>query len=495
MPLFLQIKRHLERLVASGVLPPEAKLPASRELARGLRVNRATVTTAYDMLVAEGLARAHVGQGTFVAVRPGRPQAAAPEAPIGADWEAALSRVARRLATDAAPRERFERASAGGAGVISFVGASPDSTLFPTEAFRLALNRAIRREGRTLLQYHAVAGYPALRRYLATWLVRQGIEAVEDEVLVVSGSQQGLDLIARTLLDPGDAVVVEQPTYPGAIQAFGAAQARLLPVPIGPEGLRVDLVAATLEGQRPKLLYCQPGGQNPTGVSLDPTARRALVELCARHRVPIVEDGFGDPADAAGAPPLRALDRGGLVLHLGTFSKILFPGLRLGWLVAPRALVRPLTGIKQLADLHTSAILQAAVFDFCRGRRLERHARLVRAEYRRRRGVLLAALRRHLGRDATWTMPAEDGFSLLVTLSEELDAAELLPRAVARGVAYMPGAFFFVGGEGTCTLRLSFAALPASRIEEGVRRLAEVIRAARRERPLRPAARRALPLV
>lgn len=497
VPLFLQIKRHFERLIAAGALPSETKLPATRELAHALRLNRTTVATAYDMLVAEGWARAHVGQGTFVARRAASPAPAVAEAPaVATDWEAALSRAARRLAADARPREAFEAATAGGAGVISFVGASPDPALFPTEAFRLALNRVIKREGGTLLQYHPVAGYPPLRRYLATWLVRHGIEAAEDEVLVVNGSQQGLDLIARALLDPGDTVVVEQPTYPGAIQAFGAAQVRLLPVPIGPKGLRLDLVASALEKHRPKLLYCQPSGHNPTGLSLDPAARRALVELAGRHRVPIVEDGFGDPADTAGAPPLRALDHDGLVIHLGTFSKILFPGLRLGWLVVPRLLVKPVLAIKQLADLHTGALLQAAVFEFCRGRRFERQARLVRAEYGRRRVVLLAALGRHLPRGVTWTTPDESGFSLLVTLPEGLDAADLLPRAVARGVAYTPGAFFFVGGEGSRTLRLSFAALPASRVEEGVRRLGEVIREARRQRRRQLAGtRRALPLV
>jgi len=220
-----------------------------------------------------------------------------------------------------------------------------------------------------------------------------------------------------------------------------------------------------------------------------------LLELAARHRLPIVEDGFGGPADAEpGRQPLRALDRQGLVIHLGTFSKLLFPGLRLGWMVVPPALVGPLQAIKQLADLSTSALLQAAIVQFGERRRLERHARTVRAEYARRRSALLAALGRHLPAGVTWTTPDESGFSLLVTLPEGLDATALLARATERGVAYAPGVFFFVGGQGSSSLRLSFAALPASRIEEGVRRLGDVVREAlRRRRVVVP--RSALPLV
>jgi GntR family transcriptional regulator/MocR family aminotransferase len=490
-PLFLQLARHVMRLAGEGVLPSGAKLPATRELARSLGIARTTVATAYDLLVAEGWARAHVGQGTFVARPPGqagvvpRPAPVAPPPASEIEWEAALSRGMRRLVAERR-REGFETAAGPDGGVISFVGASPDPLLFPTEPFRRALNRVVRREGGRLLQYHPVAGYPPLRRFLATWLVRHGLEATAEEVLVVSGSQQGLDLIARALLDPGDRVLVEQPTYPGAIQTFGAAQAQIVPAPVGPAGLRVERLEALIARHRPKLLYCQPSGHNPTGTSLDPAARRALVELAGRWQLAVVEDGFGGPADAEGGHlPLRALDRHGLVIHLGTFSKILFPGLRLGWLVPPRGLLGPLTGVKQLADLSTSALLQAAVVEFARGRRLERHARLVRAEYARRRTALLAALERHLGAVATWTVPDERGFSLLLSLPERYDGGELLGAALARGVAYTPGHHFWSGGRGGHTLRLSFASLPAGRIEEGVRRLAAVLREAGRRRRAR----------
>jgi 2-aminoadipate transaminase len=497
VPLFVQIKRHVERLIADGILAPGTKLPATRDLARSLHLNRTTVATAYDALVAEGWAHAHVGQGTFVADRAAPRPAVAPRpsaAPLG--WEENLSRGVRRLLDDA--RRRSAAEAPASSALVSFVGASPDPTLFPTEEFRRAVNHVIKREGSALLEYHPVAGYVPLRRYLATWLVRHGIEAREDEILVVNGSQQGLDLIARALIDPGDVVLIEEPTYPGALQVFAAAQARLVAVPVGPDGLRVDLVPALVETHRPKLLYCQPSGQNPTGVSLDPAARLALLEVAARHRLPVVEDGFGAPGEAEGArAPLRALDRHGVVIHLGSLSKILFPGLRVGWMVVPRPLAAPLLRIKQLADLNTGALLQAAVFRFCQGRRLERHARLIRAEYGRRRAALLRALARDIGPGSSWSVPDESAFSLLLTLPEGLDATALLPRAIERGIVYAPGSFFFLGDEGARALRLAYAALPVPRIEEGIKRLGDVVREAlkRPRRAVRGAPAGALPIV
>jgi GntR family transcriptional regulator/MocR family aminotransferase len=485
-----QIQSHLERLIHDGLLGPGVKLPATRELARELGVNRATVALAYEELVAGGWARAHVGQGTFVAPRPGRdrgPAEADGSAPVGAvaiDWSGLLSKGAQLIAGDR------ERRALGGmparlpAGFVSFAGGMPDSTLFPTEAFRRVLNHVVRDEGQTLLQYCPLGGYLPLRRFLATYLLRWGLEARPEEILVVNGSQQGFDLIARTLLDPGDFVAVEQPTYPRALQVFRSFGAHLLPIPLGADGPRIDVLERTLERHAPKFVYCQPAAHNPTGLTMSLDARRRLLATAARHQVPIVEDGFDGSLYYGPRPPapLRALDTRGLVIYIGTFSKILFPGLRLGWLVAPPPVLDRLEAAKQLADIHTSALIQAAVFHFCERRLLDRHLRRIGHEYGRRRTLLLAALRRHMPRGVTWTEP-QGGFSLLVTLPEGLEAAELLPRAVERGVAFTPGAAFFVDDSGAGTLRLSFSSVATARIDEGVRRLADVTREALRRPP------------
>jgi 2-aminoadipate transaminase len=493
-----QIQAHLERLIREGHLGDGVKLPATRELATSLGVNRATVALAYDELVAAGHARAHVGQGTFVVSAATATARLAPEPRVRTpiNWTGLLSRSARIVAAE---EDRWRRLSSDNvdAGTVSFAGGMPDSALFPTEAFRHVLNRVVRDEGDVLLQYYPARGYPPLRKYLARYLLRFGVEATPDEILIVNGSQQGFDLMARTFVDPGDFVAVEQPTYPRALQVFRAAGAQMLAVPWAREGPRPDVLERLLDRHTPKLFYCQPNCHNPSGLSITPDTGRRLLAAAARREVPIVEDGF-DPSLYYGrrpATPLKALDAEGVVIYIGTFSKILFPGLRLGWVVAAPPVIERLVGAKQLADLHTSALLQAAVYRFCERRLLDRHATRVAAEYGHRRTLLVEALRRRMPGSVTWT-EADGGFSLLLTLPSGLDAATLLPAAIAHGVAFTPGRPFFVDGGGERTLRLSFSSVSARRIDEGVRRLADTIKGAlKRPRATGSSERAAVPVV
>ena len=495
LALAKQIQGHLERLIRERHLGDGVKLPATRELAKSLGVNRATVALAYEEMVAAGHARAHVGQGTFVVGAAAAPKASEPRARTPINWTGLLSRSARIAAAE---EDRWRRMSPGDTDrvAVSFAGGMPDSELFPTEAFRQVLNRVLREEGDVLLQYYPARGYPPLRQYLARYLLRFGVEATPDEILIVNGSQQGFDLVARTFLDPGDFAAVEQPTYPRALQVFRGAGAQLLAVPWAREGPRPDVLERLLERHRPKLFYCQPNCHNPTGLSLTPETGRRLLAVAARGEVPVVEDGF-DPSLYYGrrpATPLKALDGDGVVIYIGTFSKILFPGLRLGWVVAAAPVIERLLGAKQLADLHTSALLQAAVQRFCERRLLDRHASRVAAEYGHRRTILVEALRRRMPDSVTWT-EAEGGFSLLATLPAGLDAAALLPAAIARGVAFTPGRPFFVDDGGERTLRLSFSAVPARRIDDGVRRLADTIKAAMKRPRASTGDRAAVPVV
>jgi len=498
IPLARQIQAHLERLIRERLLTPGMKLPATRELARTLDVNRGTVAEAYEELVAAGWARAHVGQGTFVAERPEAPGTSlrpasdhaghadpVPGASAPLNWPALLSRSAQIIAAEDERARNLVSAAASNPVVISFAGGMPDSGLFPTEAFRRVLNQVIREEGASLLQYYPAGGYPPLRRYLSTYLLRFGLEARPEDILIVNGSQQGFDLIARTLVDAGDFVAIEQPTYPRALQVFRSFGAQLAAVPWDAAGPRVEVFERLLERHAAKLFYCQPNAHNPTGLTLAPETGRRLLEAAVRHQVPIVEDGFDGSLyyGARPAVPLKAADAHGVVIYIGTFSKILFPGLRLGWIVGPPPILERLQAAKQLADLHTSALIQAAVHRFCERRLLDRHAARVAREYARRRALLLAALERRMPSEVTWTEP-QGGFSLLLTLPPGLDGAEVLPAAIERGVAFTPGAPFFVDGGGGGTLRLSFSSVAAGRIDEGVKRLAETIKVTRsRHRP------------
>jgi DNA-binding transcriptional MocR family regulator len=493
-PLYAQIANHVRRLIETDVLKPGVKLPATRELAVDLGVDRTTIVAAYDELVAQGFATAHVGQGTFVAVHAARgPQhqseAAAAESPPGdINWQQCFSRAARISADWRPPDVSAYRAREE---MISFAGGMPDSSLFPIDAFRQVMHEVLRAEGQALLQYSPASGYPPLRRYLADYLVRKGIVVTEADILIVNGSQQGLDLVARTLLDPGDRVVVEGPSYPGALQIFRAYQAEVLTVPVGDDGIRRDLVEGLVHRLAPKCLYVMPTFQNPTGATVSLEGRRELLAIAAKAQVPIIEDDFHNELRYDGAPviPLRGLDRKGLVIAVGTFSKILFPGLRVGWIVAPPEVMERLIVAKRVSDFHTSALIQAAIYHFCRRRLLDRHMERMRLEYRRRRDTLLEALRQYCPAHVTWTHP-QGGFSLLLTLPPGLDTQSLLPEAASAGVLYTPGPLFYADGGGRHQLRLSFSEIPAERIAEGVQRLSSVIAGAlQRGRRLRSADR------
>src|SRR2546422_726193 len=421
VPLARQIQAQLERLIREGVLAPGLKLPASRDLARTLGVNRATVVLAYEELVAAGWVRSHVGQGTFV-------------------LESVRPRVAVAAAPAVAPRN--------GDGHGPTRGPLNWSAFFSRSA------------------------------------------------LIVNGSQQGFDLIARTFLDPGDAVAIEQPTYPRAMQVFRAFGAQLLGTPWTPAGPDVEALERLLARRAPKLLYCQPTCHNPTGLTMSGETAERLLAIAARHQVPVVEDGFDASLYYGTRPPrpLKARDREGVVVYIGTFSKILFPGLRLGWLLAPPPVMERLAAAKQLADLHTSALLQAAVHRFCERRLLERHATRVAREYARRRTLLLDALGHRLSDDVIWTVP-QGGFSLLLTLPAGMSANALLPTARPRGVAFTPGTPFFLDEAGERTLRPSFSSGPSARVDAGVRRPGEGDKDVRRQPRVRNAERATVPLV
>jgi 2-aminoadipate transaminase len=371
-------------------------------------------------------------------------------------------------------------------GVISFAGGLPSPECFPAEEINLAAERVMAREAGRVLQYGPTEGFPPLRGFLAELMSARGLPVPAEQIVILSGSQQGLDAIAKLLVDPGDVVLVEEPTYVGALQAFRPYQPRFVTVPMDDQGLRIDALERALAdlaaaGQRPKFLYTVASFQNPTGVTLSAERRRALIELAERYNLPIVEDDpYGELRYSGEAPPLlAALDaerHGGPrhVLYLSTFSKLLAPGLRIGWAVGPDALLRKIVQVKQGLDLHTGSLAQAIAYESCRDGLLDRQIPKIRRIYGERREVMLATLERTMPAGTRWTQP-EGGMFLWVTLPEGYSATELLERAVARQVAFVPGGAFHANGGGENTMRLNFSHANPERIEEGVRRLAEAI--------------------
>ncbi len=369
---------------------------------------------------------------------------------------------------------------------ISFAGGLPAPECFPNIELTVAAERVLANQPMSALQYGPTEGYRPLRGFLAERMTGLGITTSLEQIIITSGSQQGLDLLGKLFIDPGAVVAVEEPTYLGALQAWRPYRPEFLTVPLDHEGIDVAVLEKMLRsGKRPRFVYVVSSFQNPAGVTLSPARRQALIEMAAQYDLPIIEDDpYGDIYYGGVRPkPLAALDcelSGELrhVVYLGSFSKILAPGLRVGWAALPRELVGKFVQAKQGMDLHTTSLSQIIVYEVCSDRLLERHIPAVRATYHARRDAMLEALEQHMPFGINWTRP-NGGMFLWLTLPDFLDAANLLNAALDLQIAFVPGASFYANGGGNHTLRLNFSHPTTTRIYEGVSRLAQAIQTLR----------------
>lgn len=480
-PLYRQIVAQVIARIEDGTLAVGTLLPPERKLADRLAVNRTTVVAAYRDLVATGMVEARVGRGTWVsdAMMDGA------NLPQPLAWQTLLSPAAERL-RDPAMRDML--AAIGQPGTIGFGAGAPAPEFFPVDRFRRAMGEALDAHGAALFIYGAVQGWPPLREALAEWMGRGGIHTSAERVVVLHGSQQGLDLVARVLLEPGDAVVVESPTYLGALQVFRGAGARLLPVALDRDGMRIDLLEQVLARHRPKFIYTLPTYQNPAGVTMPLARRHALLALAARHGVPIVEDDpYGELSYGDDPPPrLAALDRRGLVIYLSTMSKLFLPGLRLGWMAAPPPVAEAVTMARQNMDVHPNSAMQHVLHTFLTRGWLLEHVAALRPAYRARRDAMLAALDRMAPAGMTWSEPA-GGYFIWCRLPGGMRARALAVEAAREGVSFVSGDAFSPSGDARDAIRLNFTGATEEEIAEGVRRLMTAIRrlARRHAAPLR----------
>ena len=367
-------------------------------------------------------------------------------------------------------------------GILNFAGGLPSPETFPVAAMRGAC-AAVLAEGsaaaRPALQYAASEGLPELRQWVAGELGKQGAQVSPEQVLITTGSQQGLDLVAKVLIDEGAPLLVETPTYLGALQAFAPMQPAIASVASDDEGVQPEALRAQLAGMKvpPRFMYLLPNFQNPTGRTMPEARREAVLAVCREHGLPIIEDNpYGELwFDAPPPAPLLSRWPEG-VIYLGSFSKILAPGLRLGYVIAPPQLYPKLLQAKQAADLHTPGFNQRVVVEVLKDGFLDRHVPTIRARYQAQRHAMLAALDRHLGGlGVTWTQPV-GGMFVWLRLPAGLDAQALLPRAVEAGMAFVPGAPFYADAPERNTLRLSFVTSTPAQIEQGMATLARVVR-------------------
>src|SRR5262249_59048775 len=388
----------------------------------------------------DGLINSHVGRGTFICAMPAA-EKSAPEnerpRPAPIQWGALL-------ADDRRDRWLGGMPPSPGKGFTSLAYSLPASDIFPLDEFRRAVDGVIRKEREVLLESGSTGGYEPLQEYIAAQMALTGARVGPEQILITNGCQQSISLIRQVLAGPGDEVVVENPTYPGALSVFCGYDSRHIGVPVGPHGLDLDVLEGVLSQRRPKLIYTIPSFHNPTGVTMDMAARRRLLQLAARHRVPIVEDDIYRELRYEGPsiPSLKALDECGLVIYVSSFAKIGFPGVRVGWIAAEKTLISHLSAAKRRSDLHTSLLAQAAIYEFSRRGLIAKHIKRLNKVHLERRDAMLAALEKHFPEESTWNTP-RGGLGVWVALPEAVDANQLLLESIERGVVFSPGDHFY----------------------------------------------------
>ncbi len=461
VPIYRQLYERLREQILAGALPEGTRLPPERTLAERLRVNRSTVVHAYRDLAADGLISQRVGSGSRVASLDGGRPDRSPAVP----WWVTLPpwRVGQF------PAVLGELAASEHGDLIAFVQGVPPAEPSPLGDLSRSFGRAGGDE-KFVLTYGDSEGYAPLRETIAARMRTRGCDVDARDVLVLTGSTQGITLVAQSLAEPGDEIVVEAPTYPGALQIFQIAGLRAITVPVDDGGMRVDHVEAILRTRRPRFIYTMPSIHNPTGVTMNADRRDRLVTLAKRFGVPVVED---DPYGELAAPrstPLLA--RGAeYVIYLSSFSKTIAPSLRLGWLVAPRTIYERLLLRKQSIDMATSMYIQAGVRDYLETR-YDDHLAALRAELTQRRALAYAAIERYWP-PAMRVTRGGDGYYLWATAARETRARALLAGAERRGASFLFGEAFFAQSGGDHNFRLALTPVPRGAIEEGIRRIGE----------------------
>jgi DNA-binding transcriptional MocR family regulator len=465
-PLYVQVAAAIRGRIQSGAMPGGSKLPATRDLALALTINRTTAVEAYRLLREDGWVRSGVGSGTFVVSRESEEEA--PVTSRSGFWSSRMEDL---------PRPEHGRAQpVADAATIRLTSPTADPAAFPLQEFREVLDEIFRREGAGCLDYGPPDGYAPLREVLAERLARQGVQVDPPRILLTNGSQQGLELIFRLLVPQGRTLLIEEPTYQLALRTARALRLNVRAVGLDDEGLRLDALSRSLDETRAGMLYTMPVFQNPTGLTLSPERRTRLLALASERGLPIVEDHFDAELDYRGdaPPPLLAEGSPQNVVLLGTFSKILFPGLRVGWIVVPEPLIGPLSEMKVCADLSGGLLTQMALYEFCRRGLLDTHLSRIRERNAARLAAMLGALEAHMPSGVRWTRPT-GGMCLWLHLPKGLDADELAGEALRRGVAVSAGTAFHTNGGGWDGLRLCFIREDEERIRAGIRQLALTI--------------------
>jgi DNA-binding transcriptional MocR family regulator len=478
VPLHEQVRAQIALHIDQGTVRAGARLPPTRRLASTLGLNRSTVYRAYQDLWAQGYLESRSGSYSTVRarLRTARATSSAGEALL--DFEKLSAPAPRRLFPSIAAMARLS-ALGDDPGLINFSSLAADRELCPIDDIQRAFRKVVTSRGKAVFDYGDPAGYRPLRETVATAMRVHGVTVTADEVLITNGSQHGFDLLLRLFGRPGAPVVMESPSYSMAIKSCQQQNVSIASVPMRDDGMDLAVLEKRLRSHEVAFVYTIPNFHNPTGITTSQEHREEILALCERHRVPLVEDGFEEELKYFGHAvlPIKSMDSKGVVIYLGTFSKVVFPGLRVGWIAAHRDCIARLLAVSRVVSLSGNVLTQAAVSRFCDGGAYEEHIRRVHRAYRPRMRALLDGLEDHMpNAKVTWSKP-QGGYTLMVRcrLRRKLSEAAAMEHLRAAGVLVSPGSLYVVAPPADFCFRLSLANVSEQRIHEGCRRLGKAL--------------------
>jgi DNA-binding transcriptional MocR family regulator len=477
VPIYKQIVKGVIDIVEDHTIKPGTRLPTTRALSEDLGINRSTVYIAYQFLNALGYIESKPGSYTTIRKRIKIANNKTSSFSVPYDWDKLSNHPSREVYDYFLRHEAFEKLEKT-KDLINFTQLGVDKRLFPVEDFRRSMNNVLFYQGKELLGYGDNYGFLPLREYIASRLQTHGISVVSDNILITNGCQQALELVLKLLITPGKKVIIEAPTYFDLLPLLKYYQADVIDVPMLNNGMDLSYLEQILKKKESAFIYTIPNFHNPTGITTSQEHREGLLSLAERYQVPIIEDGFEEEMKYFGKVvlPIKSMDKSQIVIYLGTFSKALFPGIRIGWLVGNKNLIQKLTSIKKYSDLGISPLIQAAINNFCQSGFYDLHIRRIQRTYRKRMLTAFKLLKEELPEKITYTKP-DGGYTIWFTLYDCKYNEESINKIfIEHGIMISPGSLFFYNSTNSRHFRISIAALDENEITEGIKRLGKAIR-------------------
>lgn len=468
-PVYIQVKDYMKRLMLKGGLQAKQKLPSTRELSTLMKVSRSTVLLAYAELEEEGLIYAVKGKGNYVSPSIGTPETETP--PWEPDWSDRVS----DYAVQAEQLDLMKHGSGAERGEISFTSIAPDEKLFDLHNVKRAFLDRMSLEGEVLLNYGYAKGYRPLMQYLLRYMENKGVDLEGKDILITNGFTEGFDLVLSALRKRSGRALCENPTHHTAIKNLRLHQFELTGVDMESDGLNLKQLENKLASDAYDLAYLVPSYHNPTGIVTSPAKRAEIIRLMNQYKVPVIEDGFNEELRYSGShvsPLITSVGKGSGLIYLGSFSKVLFPGLRVGWIIADQALIDFLESMKRARSIHTSTLDQSLLYQYLSNGHFEKYLKRARTEYKRKYELVVRCLKQHL---PMCRISGEGGLHLFVQFPEAFSTRELLEACKAKGVTFMPGdTFYLEEGQGQNTMRLGFSRVSDENIRKGIRIIGEI---------------------